>query len=249
MLDIATRLALGPLLAAQALRLRRTAIELPEPDGPRRGIAGRGPPVLRLLVAGDSSALGVGARTQRDALVVPMAERLARGLEGAVAWQLVAESGLTSEGVVQRLIRARPRAADVAVVIVGVNDITKDVPLAFAIRQRMLMSDWLQVHAGVRHVVFPSLPEMEKFPALPRPLAWYAGQAARRNNRAQARWAARHPGVTHVVMDGIARPDLFCEDGFHPAPALYARVADRLADRIVHLVRDDAREATIRETA
>jgi hypothetical protein len=33
-------------------------------------------------------------------------------------------------------------------------------------------------------------------------------------------------------MDGIARPDLFCEDGFHPAPALYAKVTDRLADFI-----------------
>jgi lysophospholipase L1-like esterase len=37
-------------------------------------------------------------------------------------------------------------------------------------------------------------------------------------------------------MDGVARPDLFCEDGFHPAPALYARVAERLTDHIVELV-------------
>jgi lysophospholipase L1-like esterase len=240
MLDIATRLALGPLLLAQAERLRRTAVDLPEPRGPRSGTAGPGAPVLRLLVAGDSSAAGVGARTQREALALPLAERIATQLGGAVRWQLVAESGLTSEGVLRRLVRAQPRQADVAVVIVGVNDITKDVPLAFAIRQRSHIADWLQVHAGVRHVVFPSLPEMEKFPAVPRPLAWYAGQAARRNNRAQARWAARHEGVAHLVMDGVARSDLFCEDGFHPAPALYARVADRLANYIADRVRSDA---------
>ncbi len=63
MLDIATRVALGPLLVAQATRLRRTALELPEPRGARAGTIGRGTPVLRLLVAGDSSAAGVGART------------------------------------------------------------------------------------------------------------------------------------------------------------------------------------------
>lgn len=233
MLDIATRIALGPLLLVQASRVRRAALELPEPHGPRSGVVGHGKPPLRLLVAGDSSAAGVGARTQRDALAPPLAQGIADRLGRAVRWQLVAASGLTSEGVLHRLIAHRPRPADVAVVVVGVNDITKQVPLGFALRHRQHVADWLQVHARVRHVVFPALPEMDRFPALPRALAFYAGQAARRNNRAQARWAAGQASISHVVMDGIAKPDLFCEDGFHPAPALYAKVADRLADHIV----------------
>jgi lysophospholipase L1-like esterase len=232
MLDVAARIAFGPLLMAQARRLRRAALDLPEPRGPRRGTVGQGGTVLRVLVAGDSSAAGVGARTQRDALARPLAERLARRFGGAVRWQLIAQSGLTSEGVLEKLKHERPQPADVAVIVVGVNDITKEVPLAFALRQRQLLADWLQIHAGVRQVVFPALPEMELFPALPRPLAWYAGQAARRNNRAQKRWAVALPGVSHLDMDGVAHPSLFCEDGFHPAPALYARVADRLADHI-----------------
>ena len=77
---------------------------------------------------------------------------------------------------------------------------------------------------------------MERFPALRHPLAFYAGQAARRSNRAQARWAqqlaAIHPGLRHVSMAGLTRADLMCEDGFHPAPALYASVAQRLARTI-----------------
>jgi lysophospholipase L1-like esterase len=235
MLDVATRIAFGPLLMAQARRLRRAALELPEPRGPRRGTVGQGATALRLLVAGDSSAAGVGARTQRDALARPLAENLARRLGGAVRWQLIAQSGLTSEGVLQKLKQERPQPADVAVIVVGVNDITKEVPLAFALRQRQQLADWLHIHAGVKEVVFPALPEMELFPALPKPLAWYAGQAARRNNRAQQRWAAPLQGVSHLAMDGLAHPSLFCEDGFHPAPALYARVADRLADHIAAL--------------
>jgi lysophospholipase L1-like esterase len=232
MLDIATRIALGPLLIAQAGRVRRTALELPEPRGPRSGIVGHGEPRLRLLVLGDSSAAGVGAKTQREGFALPLAQRVAERLGRAVRWQLLAGSGLTSEDVLHKLIRNRPHDADVAVVVVGVNDITKQVPLAFALRQRQHIADWLHVHAGVRHVVFPAIPEMDTFPALPRALAFYAGQASRRRNRAQARWAAGQAGISHVPMDGIARPDLFCEDGFHPAPALYAKVADRLADFI-----------------
>jgi lysophospholipase L1-like esterase len=235
MLDVATRIALGPILLAQARRLRLNARELPEPRGPRRGTVGEGEPALRLLVAGDSSAAGVGARTQREALARPLAERLAQRMNCMVRWQLVAQSGLTSEGVLQKLVHERPQEADVAVVVVGVNDITKDVPLAFALHQRQHIADWLRVHAGVRQIVFAALPEMEMFPAVPKPLSWYVGQAARRNNRAQERWAAPLAGISHLAMDGVAHPSLFCEDGFHPAPALYARVADRLTDHIVAL--------------
>lgn len=232
MLHVAARLALGPLLYLQAGRLKRTAVELPEPAGARAGNAGSGPPRLRLLVAGDSSAAGVGARHQRDALAQPLAERLAQQLGGRVQWQLVAQSGLTSEGVLQLLMQGPVQPADLAVVVCGVNDITREQPLALALRRRRHIVDWLCAHAGVRHVLFPALPEMELFPALPQPLAWYAGQAARRNNRVQQRWAMAQDAVSHVPMDGIAHPTLFCDDGFHPGPPLYAAVAQRLAQVI-----------------
>lgn len=246
MLDFATRIALGPVLWTQAARLRRDTVELPEPRGARRGVAtvgvrggaARGSSPLRLLIAGDSSAAGVGVRHQRDALAQPLAACISQRLGIDVKWQLIAESGLTSQGVLQRLLRARPLQADIAVIVVGVNDITKDVPIAFALRQRQHIADWLQVHAGVRHVVFPALPDMELFPALPRTLAWYAGQAARRNNRAQARWAATLTGVTHLAMDRLTDSDLFSEDGFHPGPALYARVVDRIAGHVTGIAEE-----------
>lgn len=231
-LHVAARLALGPLLYRQAVELRRTAIELPEPQGERSGVAGAGALRLRLLVAGDSSAAGVGARTQDEALAAPMARRLAQRLGGKVRWQLAAESGLTSEGVLHKLMHGGVAPADVAVVICGVNDITKEQAFSFALRKRRQIAEWLRAHAGVRQVLFPALPEMEVFPAIPQPLAWYAGQAARRNNRLQQRWARDFEFIRHVTMDGLAHPALFSEDGFHPAPALYARVAERLSEVI-----------------
>ena len=77
---------------------------------------------------------------------------------------------------------------------------------------------------------------MERFPALPQPLAWYAGRHARRNNAAQAAWLAGEQGASHVVMDGVLDPALMADDGFHPAPALYAKIAKRLAQHIKHEV-------------
>jgi lysophospholipase L1-like esterase len=119
--------------------------------------------------------------------------------------------------------------------VVGVNDITHEVPLPLALRQRLHIVHWLQAHRGVRHVVFPALPDMGKFPAVPQPLRWYAGLHASRNNRAQARWAAQHAGVSHAPLDGVTDARHFSEDGFHPGPPLYAAVVARLSQHIASL--------------
>jgi lysophospholipase L1-like esterase len=234
MMHVAARLALAPVLYAQAARMRRTAVRMPVPPGPCEGLEGDGPVRLRLLVAGDSSAAGVGAPSQQQALALPLARRLTRQLDGAVSWQLVAASGLTSQGVLQALMGAATRPADVAVIVCGANDITKERPLPEAIRWRQHIAAWLRSRCGVAHALFTGLPPMEIFPAIPYPLSWYSGLMARMNNRLQARWAAdaASSGVVHVEMDGIVEPALFCHDGFHPGPAIYARVVERLTERI-----------------
>jgi lysophospholipase L1-like esterase len=234
-IHVAAKLALAPVLYRQASRLRSTVRALPEPPGPRRGVEGAGRLAVRLLVAGDSSAAGVGASSQDDALARPLARALAERLQGEVRWQLVARRGLTSAAALEHLRSEPSEPADIAVVVVGINDIAHEVPLTVALRQRLHIVQWLQAHRGVRHVVFPALPDMEKFPAVPQPLAWYAGLHARRGNRAQARWAALHAGVSHVRMDGVTDPQLFSDDGFHPASPLYARVVRRLSEHIAAL--------------
>jgi len=243
MIDVAARIALGPMLLAQASALRATAMQLPEAAGERSGRIGSGEPVLRLLIAGDSSAAGVGVATQDEALALPLAQHLARRVAGGVRWQLLAQSGLTSEGIFEKLQASAVEAADLAVVICGVNDITHQRPIRDSLFVRGQIVDWLRRHRGARHVVFPALPEMEKFPSLKNPLAWYAGQLSRRNNHAQARWAASRAHISHAQMDGIADSTLFAEDGYHPGPVLYARVAEQLADHIMKRAWGDLRTA------
>ncbi|MGZ8254668.1 MAG: SGNH/GDSL hydrolase family protein [Burkholderiaceae bacterium] len=236
MIHVAAKAVLGPLLYVQARRLRRSVVELPEPVGEREGVAGTGAVRLRLLIAGDSSAAGVGVPTQDDALAGHVSRELATLLGGAVRWQLVAQTGARSEDVLHLLMHGGLHPADVGIVVVGVNDITKEVPLQQALRKRGDIAALMRTRAAVKHVVFPALPEMEKFPALPQPLAWYAGRHARRNNSAQAAWAAPQAGVTHVAMEGVLDARLMADDGFHPGAGLYARVAQRLALHITNEV-------------
>jgi lysophospholipase L1-like esterase len=236
MIDIVARFALFPLLYAQAQGVRAGVVPLPEPKGRRAGRVGAGSGELRLLVIGDSSAVGVGAGHQDEALALPLARRLAQRLGTAVRWRLIGRTGLTSEATLQCLQDAGVPEADLAVVVLGVNDITQQVPMAQALKHRADVAIWLNAHAGVADVVFPALPEMQRFPSLPQPLAWWVGQMSGRNNRAQARWAESWPlaapRVHHVPMDGLMQPDLMGIDGFHPGPRLYARVAEHLAARI-----------------
>jgi lysophospholipase L1-like esterase len=239
MLHHAAKLALAPILYAQARRVRAAAVQLPEPQGERTGIEGDGAQRLRLLVTGDSSAAGVGADTQDEALARPLARLLARRLGGSVAWQLVAQTGLTSEGVFA-LLRAEDVApADVAVIIVGVNDLTTEVRLGRALAWRGRIAQWLHQHAATRHIVFTSMPEIQRFPLIPQPLAWYADLWAQRNNAAQARWLRTLQGGMHVDLGGLTRAEWMARDGYHPAPPLYAQVAGKLSDAIGALVERD----------
>ena len=189
---------------------------------------------------GDSSAAGVGAETQDDALASQLAAALAQRILRDVHWHLIAQTGLTSIGVLE-LLRGQPLpAVDVAVVIVGVNDITHNVAVGHALRARSRIVRMLLSRAGVRHILFPGLPAVERFPLLPQPLAWYGGAQARRNNDLQARWAAnasRSAFVSHVPMDGFTHPKLMAEDGFHPSPVLYAMVAAHFAEHLALKVR------------
>lgn len=78
---------LAPLLLAQGRFTRRVTPLLPEPVGPRRGKEGRGP-ALRLLIAGDSAAAGVGVASQASALSGCLVRELAPAFE--LTWSLVA---------------------------------------------------------------------------------------------------------------------------------------------------------------
>jgi len=230
------KVALAPILYSQARRMRAATLELPEPEGSRAGISGAGQPALRLLIAGDSSAVGVGAPTQEEGFALALVRSLAFRTNSSIQWQLIGQTGLTSEGVLRKLTDSIIEPADLAVITLGANDITSEVPLARALQHRREIADWLLRSSSVRQVIFPGLPEIQRFPAIPQPLAWYAGLHARRNNRAQARWARRQQHVHHADISGLARAELMATDGYHPAPALYALIAERLAVFIASLL-------------
>jgi lysophospholipase L1-like esterase len=241
-MSLALKLALSPLLVAQALRTRASVPRLSEAAGAREGMHGRGAARLRLLVAGDSSAAGVGVATQDDALVGQLLPRLAQACAVQVQWTLLARSGLTTAQTLGLLREADLPIIDLAVLVTGVNDVVDQVSSSRAVRARDHIVNLLRNRVGVQHVVFCPLPPIHEFPALPQPLRWMAGADARRHNAALRAWAVergRHCGdVSTAQFDAVhLSRDTMASDGFHPGAPVYSAVAVALADHITHSVR------------
>jgi lysophospholipase L1-like esterase len=220
--DLAWRLAavsLAPLLLAQGLVVRRVTPRLPEPPGPRSGTAGQGP-TLRVLIAGDSAAAGVGASTQQEGLAGCVVRELASYF--SVAWTIDARNGRRTGGQIARLEAREPEPFDVALLSLGVNDVTGGTRSAVFVRQQHGLVELLKSRFGVRHVLLTCLPPMHAFPALPQPLRWTLGARARHFTRLLGLVAAADATCEVVTPRLPLDPACMASDGFHPGPPAYA---------------------------
>jgi lysophospholipase L1-like esterase len=228
---VAAKIALGPVLLPQARRLKRTALRLPEAQGPREGIEGEGDLRLRLLVVGDSSAAGVGVAEQEQALAMPLAARLAKQLGGSVGWQLAAQTGMNTAQARDWIGRLPLHDADVVVTALGVNDVSSQTSAARFVRETDLLWSELRELTGARWAAISGLPPMHMLSAVPHPLRWYLGRYAAWLDAAIRRWAGEQR-LGYLPLQWASDPANLAEDGFHPGPALYPQWAERLADLI-----------------
>lgn len=240
------RAALAPVWLAQGLHVALNTPRLPEAAGPRSGrVAGGG---LRLLILGDSSAAGVGVATQAQALsgqlVAALGTELAKTPVRGLDWRLKARTGMTTAGMVKWLQTDLVGPADVAVVALGVNDLTRGVPLRRWLGQQRDLAEFLVSKLGVRHIYVSGVPPMGQFPRLPRPLRDVLDARARRFDMALAAQVATaggesgleyglEPGVGSVIRyvrfdAGRLHASMMASDGFHPGAEIYADWAQQM---------------------
>ena len=202
-------------------RVRRLTPLLPEAAGPRKGAAGRGAPVLQVLIAGDSSAAGVGVVRVQDAMAGLFPASLAARLDRPVSWRLIARTGLTASGLLALLrteLSDHAPAFDVVVIVVGVNDVTARRPLGEWLSDLQALRELLAALAPAAQIVWSGLPPMHRFPVLPNPLRAYLGARARQFDAALVRWVATDPAMRHLPIPALQGEELMASDGFHPGP-------------------------------
>ncbi|HZT56443.1 MAG TPA: SGNH/GDSL hydrolase family protein [Burkholderiaceae bacterium] len=232
-MSLALKLVLSPVLLAQARAARRRAPALPEAAGPREGQLGSGTPALRVLIAGDSSAAGVGVLNQDHAFAGHFTRTLHRRSGRAVRWRLRAKSGLTTQQVHALLRADPPPAADIAVVLTGVNDVIGLVSPQRALQHRAALAEWLLGEGRARYVLFAPLPPINQFPLLPQPLRHVMGSEARLHDEAMAAWATTRHNVFHAPIALQLAPAAMSRDGFHPGEPVYRACGETLARFVV----------------
>ena len=240
MLAGVVRVLSAPLLIAQGLWVRRVTPKLPEAAGPREGLrmpdaSAQTPPAeaqLRLLIVGDSSAAGVGAAHQDAALAGRLSTELVARTGAPVRWQLIARTGVSARELDALVEASAPTAFDIALIVVGVNDVTGLRSLRHWLRDVDALADRLRRIAPGARLVASGLPPMHRFPALPQPLRGFLGARAIAFDDALGAWAARQPDALHVRIPDMSDPSLAASDGFHPGPGAYAVWAGELARAI-----------------
>ena len=253
---LAWELLAAPLLWAQGRRVRRVTPRLPEAAGPREGRAlppaghapgdqgagdqgagtppdcGAGPPSarrpLRLLIAGDSAAAGVGLDRIDEAMAGRLPGLLAARLNRPVAWRLIAANGLDARGLLPRLVEV-PAGFDLALVAIGVNDATGRRAPARWLDDLAAVRDALRAGSPGVRLLWSGLPPMHAFPALPRPLRDYLGARACRLDAALEAWVAGDRTMLHLPLPDLRGDGMMAIDGFHPGPAGHRHWSELLA--------------------
>lgn len=227
------------VLVGEAVVARSRRYAQPELGLALRATVGRvGAPPLRLVLLGDSAALGVGVEHFGDTVGGQLANLLAEGPTGRrVHLSSVGVSGSRSTDLATQVARAllgeRP---DVAVIMIGANDATSfqrpsDTAAYLGGAVRRLRD------AGVE-VVVGTCPDLGAVRAVAPPLRQVIGWAGRRTARAQT-VAVLEAGGTVVDLatetGPVFRADAgtLCHDGYHPSADGYRVWAHALLPAVV----------------
>jgi len=232
MLLKAATIALIPALVIQGNRIKKNTLRLPEPEGAREGQTGTGNK-LSLLILGDSAAAGVGVEHQDDALLGAILHELKDDFE--IDWKLQAKTGDTSSKVIHALDQIGVQHYDVIVTSVGVNDVTKLIPVEVWIQKQEQLYSKIQQKFSPKLIIAAGVPPMNMFPALPNPLAWLFGQYAKQMNQQLEKFVNQQVNMQWIEYDiekYRAMNLQMAADGFHPSKEIYTLWGQEVAGKI-----------------
>jgi lysophospholipase L1-like esterase len=196
--------------------------------------------ILRFCVLGDSLAAGVGSTHSQDTL----GQRLARRLRAAghvVDLHGFGVPGARSADLERQVGVALRTGVDLALIVIGANDLAGLVPPAVAAGQ---LHDAVArlVRAGARVVVVPA-PDLGIVSRVPGAYRHLVSAASGQYAQAQTEAAIRAGGAVaapgpQLTARFAAEPSLFSADRFHPSSAGYGVIADALAPHVLAVAAD-----------
>jgi lysophospholipase L1-like esterase len=218
------------LLRFEARKARRAIGTLDDAPPAADGIYGHHPgEPVSFAILGDSSAAGLGVSTPDETPGALLAAGLAEIAERPIRLTIVAKSGAQTSDLAAQVPTALAARPDLALVIVGGNDVTHRTSPTTSVR--LLDEVVRQLRAAGSAVVVGTCPDLGTVEPIPRPLRWLARRASRQLAAAQTVAVVEAGGRT-VSLGSILGPEfaaaprhMFAVDRFHPSAAGYAAAA------------------------
>ncbi|HEY9562486.1 MAG TPA: SGNH/GDSL hydrolase family protein, partial [Nocardioides sp.] len=191
-----------------------------------------------LLMLGDSIAAGLGADLPSHTLGARLAKYVAKATERSVRLRSVAVVGSESSALAGQIESLPPSyRPDVAVVIVGGNDVTHRIPVADSVRQ--LTEAIVALAERGAAVVVGTCPDLGMLRPVPQPLRALGSRASRQLASAQQA-AALEQGAYAVSLSTVVGPffitnpdEMFSLDRFHPSSTGYKRTAKAILPSVL----------------
>ncbi len=226
--------ALYGVLRLEAVVARKTIGRLDHDPPDSSGWYGRGRPgpAIKVALLGDSSAAGYGVERVEETTGALLASGLAEQADRRVYLRSFAVVGAMSSDLDAQIERALPTEPDVAVILIGANDVTHTVLPSASVR--FLSEAVRRLHEAGVAVLVGTCPDLGTIKPIAPPLKQVARSWSRRLAAAQTITVVEEGGRT-VSLGSILGPEfaaapalLFGPDQFHPSADGYRSLAQVL---------------------
>jgi len=243
---LASAAAFYALLREEARSARRRVEARTSKDDPPSGDGiygrtrrnGRDKPLV-FAVLGDSSAVGLGVERAAETPGVLIAAALAELAERPVRLVRLAVTGAESRELADQVDRALEEHPDVALIMIGANDVTTLTKPATAVRH--LENAVRRLIEGGCEVVVGTCPDLGTIRPIAQPLRTLARRWSRQLAAAQTIAVVEAGGRT-VSLGSVLGPafasdrTMFSVDEFHPSAVGYAQAAAILLPSVADAV-------------
>ncbi len=235
------------------IEVARRTIPIAESPPPRSdGLYGNGRKgsvaPIKLVLLGDSSAAGFGVRKARHTPAALIATGLSRHLQRPVQLTNLAVVGATSARMVTQVDEALESSPDVAVILIGANDVTHRAGQAASVRH--LADAVRRLRSVGAQVVVGTCPDLGAIQPFRPPLRWLVRRWCRQLAAAQTVAVVEAGGWT-VSLGSLLGPafaaaphKMFAHDQFHPSAEGYALAASVLLPTVVAALKTPAPHAS-----
>jgi lysophospholipase L1-like esterase len=218
-----------PFLYLQGQRVRKKIGVLPGASGDTRGKVGDGAESVKLLVIGESTVAGLGAKTHETALSGQFSFFLSQALGRSVEWLAIGKNGVTARRTIDELVPLIPAGEKFDFVLLGVggNDVLK------VSSPKKWRKDMLELISIMRSrypecgIFMTNAPAVHLSPVLPHPIKGLLGGLSKMHEL-NTKEFTRDLEKVYYFHRPTEVPHDFWADGIHPSEAGYRLWSERM---------------------